>query len=67
MKLDDKERFEILKIEMGLIQGTLDKYDDFIFKSRNWFISLWLGAIGLAFTTRTPRVALLGSAAAGIY
>ncbi len=67
MKPEGKERLEVLKIEMGLLQGTLDKYDSLIFQSRNWFISLWLGAVGLAFTAKVPNLALLAGAAAVIY
>ena len=67
MKPENKERFEVLKVEMGLLQGTLDKYDSLIFQSRNWFISLWLGALGLAPTAKVPSLALLGSGAAVIY
>lgn len=50
MKLEDSERLEILKLEMGLIQKTLDKYDDLIFRNRNWFITLWTAVIGISFT-----------------
>jgi len=32
MRPDPKERLEILKVEMSLIQGTFDKYDDLIFR-----------------------------------
>lgn len=53
MRPNSKEKLEILKVEMGLIQRTFDKYDDLIFRNRNWFITLWAGAIGLAFTIKT--------------
>lgn len=50
MELTDNQRFELLKLEMGLLQTTLDKYDDLIFRNRSWFITLWMGtmALGLA-------------------
>ena len=67
MKLDLKERLEMLRVEMQLLQGTLDKYDQLIFQSRNWFITVWLGAIGLSFSIGAPDVALLAVASAGIY
>lgn len=57
--MDDKDRFEILKIELSLIQGTFDKYDDLIFRSRNFFITLWLACIGLAFTINSQFIPLL--------
>lgn len=53
MEITKKERLEIFKIEMGLIQATLDKYDDLIFRNRNWFITLWMGTIGLGFTLKS--------------
>jgi hypothetical protein len=67
MRPSDKERLEILKIEMQLIQGTLDKYDDLIFRNRNWFITIWTGAIGLSFTIKSPTVPLLAIFLAAIY
>lgn len=50
MKLNDDQKFDLLKLEMELIQKTLDKYDDLIFRNRNWFITLWAGTIALSFT-----------------
>ena len=67
MRPDSKERLEILKIEMSLIQGTFDKYDDLIFRNRNWFITIWVGAIGLAFTLKDPRITLLAVLASLLY
>ena len=67
MRPDQKERLEILKIEMSLIQGTFDKYDDLIFRNRNWFITIWAGAIGLAFTIKDPRIIYLAVLAAILY
>ena len=52
------ERFEILKIELSLIQTRFDKYDDMIFRGRNAFITLWLAAIGLSFTIKSLTVTL---------
>jgi hypothetical protein len=67
MRPGSKEKLEILKIEMGLIQGTFDKYDDLIFRNRNWFITIWAGAIGLAFTITDPRLSFLAVLAAVFY
>ncbi|HFQ5115743.1 TPA: hypothetical protein ACGU7D_004584, partial [Vibrio vulnificus] len=67
MRPDKKDKLEILKIEMTLIQGTFDKYDDLIFRNRNWFITLWAGAIGLAFTTKDPKITFLAALAALLY
>jgi len=51
-----KQRFEILKIELSLIQSRFDKYDDMIFRGRNSFITLWLACLGLAFTIKSLAV-----------
>lgn len=67
MRPDSKERLEILKVEMSLIQGTFDKYDDLIFRNRNWFITIWAGAIGLAFTIKDPKIIFLSILAAILY
>ena len=67
MQPSDQEKIEILKIEMSLIQGTFDKYDDLIFRNRNWFITIWAGAIGLAFTIKDPDITCLGVLAAALY
>lgn len=67
MRPDPKEKLEILKVEMGLIQGIFNKYDDLIFRNRNWFITIWIGSIGLAFTLKNPTLALLAVLASGLY
>lgn len=67
MRPDSKERLEILKIEMSLLQGTFDKYDDLIFRNRNWLITIWAGAIGLAFSIKDPQITFLSVLAAVLY
>tara|TARA_R110001599_G_C12036345_1_gene640629 strand:+ start:348 stop:803 length:456 start_codon:yes stop_codon:yes gene_type:complete len=67
MRPDEEQKLEILKVEMSLIQGTFDKYDDLIFRNRNWFITIWAGAIGLAFTIKDPQITYLGVLAAALY
>lgn len=67
MKPDSSQRLEILKLEMQLIQSTLDKYDDLMFRNRNWFITIWMGAIGLSFTIHSTSVAILGALVAFVY
>lgn len=67
MRPDSKEQLEILKLEMSLIQGIFNKYDDLIFRNRNWFITIWVGAIGLAFTVKDPKLSFLAVLAAVLY
>lgn len=61
------QRFEILKTELSLIQSTLDKYDDLIFRGRNFFITLWIASLSLAFTIKSASVPLLAAALSAIY
>ena len=67
MRPSRTEQLEILKLEMGLIQGTFDKYDDLIFRNRNWFITIWTGAIGLSFTIGSVYTCGLALALAFVY
>ena len=67
MDLFSDQRLDLLKIEMQLIQGIFNKYDDMIVKNRNWFITLWTATIGLGITARVPAYILMGSLLAGLY
>ena len=62
-----EEKLEILKLEMGLLQATLDKYDDLIYRNRNWFITLWAALIALSFTNNIKFIPLLGIGLAIVY
>jgi len=62
-----EQRFEILKTELSLIQATLDKYDDLIFRGRNSFVTLWLAALGLAFTIHSEEIPLLVTLLSFVY
>ncbi len=59
--MNSSERFEVLKIELQLIQAMLDKYDDLIFRSRNFFMTIWMASVGLAFTIKTVEIFYLAS------
>lgn len=61
------QRFEILKTELSLIQATLDKYDDLIFRGRNFFVTLWLACLGLSFTIKSEVVPLLAVVLSVLY
>lgn len=65
--MNANDKFELLKIELQLIQTTLDKYDDLIFRGRNFFITLWMSSIGLAFTIKSPMMIITASMLAIIY
>ncbi len=53
LSITPERRFEILKIELSLIQSRFDKYDDLIFRGRSLFVTLWLACLGLSFTIRS--------------
>ncbi|WP_341644075.1 hypothetical protein [Thauera sp. SDU_THAU2] len=65
--MDADQKFEILKTELSLIQATLDKYDDLIFRGRNLFVTLWIASLGLAFTIKSPAVPLLAALLSILY
>lgn len=67
MNLTPDQKFEILKVEMQLIQNSLNKFDDMQFRNRNWFVTLWLGLIGLSFSVLNPLMPLLGVMLAFLY
>jgi len=67
MYLTPEDRLDFLKTEMQLIQGVLNKYDDMIFKSRYWFITLWTATIGLGITARVPDFIWMASLSAGLF
>jgi hypothetical protein len=64
-KLFDK--MELIKIEMNLLQGRFDKYDDLIFRSRNWFMTLWIACVGLSFTSKSTILPFLAVALSILY
>ncbi|MCW8193373.1 hypothetical protein F6455_01070 [Proteobacteria bacterium 005FR1] len=65
--MDSAQKFEILKTELNLIQATLDKYDDLIFRGRNFFVTLWLATVGLGFTIRSEFMPVLAAILALVY
>lgn len=67
MTLTQEQRLDLLKVEMQLLQTVFNKYDDMMFRSRNWFITLWAATIGFSFTIKTPVVALAASGLALLY
>lgn len=67
MKVTENQSFEIIKIEMGLVQSTLDKYDDLIFRNRNWFITLWMATVGVVFTAKEPLFCVFATLLAFLY
>jgi hypothetical protein len=67
MDLTPEQRLDLLKVEMHLIQAVFDKYDDMVFRSRNWFVTLWMATLGLGFTARVPAFILTAGLLAAFY
>lgn len=61
------DKMELIKIEMNLLQGRFDKYDDLIFRSRSWFMTLWIACIGFSFTSKSTVLPFLGIALSILY
>ncbi len=49
-KIDDEKKFEILKIELELLQSRFDKYDRIFFLNRNWAITIIVALVGFFLT-----------------
>jgi hypothetical protein len=67
VQMTDERRFELVKLEMGLLQGVFDKYDTMIFQSRTWFATVWMATLSLAFTARVPTLMLMAAGLAILY
>lgn len=67
MTITLEQRLDLLKVEMQILQTIFNKYDDMMFRSRNWFITLWAATVGLSFTIRVPTVALSSAGLALLY
>ena len=50
------ERLDILKIEMTLLQGRFDKYDDLIFRNRAWTGAILVALVGAAVSVPKPHL-----------
>ena len=61
------EKMELIKMEMNLLQGRFDKYDDLIFRSRNWFMTLWIACVGFTFSSKSIILPFLAAALSILY
>lgn len=61
------ERFEVLKIEMSLLQSRFDKFDSLIFQMRGWLITIVAGLLGAAISLKNGQLALLAAGAAILF
>ena len=56
------DRSEYLKLEIELLQTRFDKFDDFSFRNRNWFLTIWSGLITVTFIAKIeflPYIAII--------
>ena len=61
----NKEDF--IKIELQLLQTRFDKYDDLIFRMRQWFLSIYAALFGITFTAKVAELLLIAACAAILY
>ena len=57
--IDNEKKFEILKIELQLLQTRFDKYDNIFFINRNWAVTIIVALVGAFFTTGNENPNLL--------
>lgn len=61
------DRLEILKLEMELLQSRFDKYDDLMFRSRDWSVTLVVALLGASISFDKGDLAGLAIAVAVLF
>lgn len=61
------ERFEVLKIEMKLLQSRFDKFDGLVFQMRGWLITIVAGLLGAGMSLKKDQLTLLAAGAAVLF
>jgi len=54
-------RYDLLKAELSLTQGQIDKYDQLSTTTKTWAVTLWVALAGLAFQSKQGQIALIGA------
>jgi hypothetical protein len=57
-----ERQFEILKAELSVLQSRMDKYDDLIFRSRGWMVTIIAALIAGSVQLKSPALAFIASA-----
>lgn len=65
--LQREDRLQILLTEMELLQGRFDKYDDLIFRNREWVITVVVALLGAALTLSRPQLGVLAAWAPALF
>lgn len=52
-------RFDLMKMELDLTQGQMDKYDTMSISVKAWAVTLWIASIGWAFQVHGANFILL--------
>ena len=55
----DKDLEKALWEELRILQGIIDKFDDFSFRIRNWFLTIYVAITGYAVVNKEPTLILL--------
>ncbi|HEV2416414.1 MAG TPA: hypothetical protein VGX94_01285 [Terriglobia bacterium] len=61
------ERFEVLKLEISLLQSRFDKFDGLIFQMRGWLITIVAGLLGAAISLKNGQLTFLAAGAAILF
>lgn len=66
-RLTRPERFEILKVEMTLLQSRFDKFDSLVFQMRGWLITIVVGLLGAALSLKKGQLTVLAAGVAVLF
>jgi len=61
MDIETNASYDLLKMELSLTQGQMDKYDQLSMTTKTWAVTLWVALTGLAFQSKQSHIALLGA------
>lgn len=60
---EEDARFELLKTELNAVQSSIQNLDTIVFQIKGWCVTAALAIGGLATSSHTPALALVGIAA----
>jgi len=65
---EEDARFELLKTELNAVQSSIQNLDTIVFQIKGWCVTAALAIGGLAVSSHTPALALIGiTAVAGFF
>lgn len=58
-RLSEEQKLDLLKDEMKLCQGQVDKYDNILERVNTWVVTLWAASLGWAFQMNSKEFVAL--------